>query len=60
MVTLYFSHQSLVGRKHYRYGHKESADPVPHIQSGLRQPQIHYGRSLRYGAQLQCVFGFAH
>ena len=40
--------------------HKESADPVPYSDSGLRQPQYYYGWSLRYGAQLQCSIDFVH
>ena len=39
MVTLYFSHQSLVGGKHYRYGHKESADPVHTLRKARDGPK---------------------
>ena len=39
MVTFIF----LVGGEHYRYGHKESAGPVPYSPTGPRRPQIRYG-----------------
>jgi len=59
MVTLKFSHQSLVGGSTIGMGIKKAQTPSILSHGPTTAPNILWWR-LRYGAQLQWIFDFAH